>query len=56
MITTLKFKRPELTPEQMEESRKRTQEALREWKEAQAELEMTCAELGIEVPVMVCAS
>lgn len=54
MTTKINFVRPELTPEYLEESRKRTEEAIREWREAQAELETICAELGIEVPEMVC--
>jgi hypothetical protein len=35
-------------------SREKTLEAIRKWKEADAELKRICEELGIEVPIMVC--
>jgi hypothetical protein len=35
-------------------SRARTLEAIRKWKEADAELKRICKELGIDVPEMEC--
>lgn len=54
MIKSVTLKRPEYTAEQLEQARERSLNAVKEWREAQAELERICKELGLEVPVMVC--
>ncbi|MNN70225.1 hypothetical protein D3C81_1860630 [compost metagenome] len=48
--------RAKQTPEDMANNRQKTLDACKQFKEAQEALEKTCAELGIEVPVLVCAA
>lgn len=55
MTKSATLKRPEYTAEQLEQARERSLKAVKEWREAQAELELICEKLGIGVPVMVCA-
>lgn len=54
MIKSVTLKRPEYTADQLEQAREMSLNAVKEWREAQAELERICKELGLEVPVMVC--
>jgi uncharacterized protein (DUF58 family) len=48
--------RQPMSPEEAKKSRERTLEAMRKYREAQAELERICKEKGIEVPILVCAA
>lgn len=42
------------TPGQQESNRQKSLDACKRFRDAQVQLERTCKELGIEVPVMVC--
>lgn len=55
-VLSLEKIRQQQTPEELENNRQKTLEACARFKEAQADLEKRCEELGIEIPVLVCAA